>query len=125
MSVLLDSDLVVEILRSRDQAILSQWEALAGTGRLILLSPITAAEVWAGVRSGEQQATARFFSQLTCVPVEYKIGHLAGELLRQFSKSHNLKIGNALIAATAVQHRAALWTRSRKHYPMTGLTFYS
>jgi hypothetical protein len=125
MSVLLDSDTVVEILHSRDQAILSQWEALASTGRLILFSPITAAEVWAGMRSSEQQVIARFFGQLTCIPVEYNIGHLAGEFLRQLSKSHNLKIGDALIAAAAMQSHAALWTRNRKHYPMTGLTFYS
>jgi predicted nucleic acid-binding protein len=125
MSILLDSDIVIEILRSRDQAILSQWEALASTGRLILFSPITAAEIWAGARPNERQATSLFFSHLTCIPIEYNIGNLAGEFLRQFSKSHNLKIGDALIAAAAVQNQAALWTRNRKHYPMTSLTFYS
>jgi len=125
MSVLLDSDIVIEILRFRDQVILTQWEALANTGRLVLFSPVSAAEVWAGARPNEHQATARFFSCLTCIPIEYNIGQLAGQILRQFSKSHNLKIGDALIAATAVQSQAALWTRNRKHYPMTNLTFYS
>ncbi|HEY1901170.1 MAG TPA: type II toxin-antitoxin system VapC family toxin [Terracidiphilus sp.] len=125
MKVLLDSDVVVEILRSRDQAIFSQWEALASTETLILFSPVSAAEVWAGARPSEREATSRFFTHLTCVPVEYAIGQLAGALLRQFSKSHNLKIGDALIAATALQHQGALWTRNRKHYPMPELTFYS
>jgi predicted nucleic acid-binding protein len=124
MSVLLDSDIVIEILRVRNQVILTQWEALANTGTLILFSPVSAAEIWAGARPNEHQATARFFRRLTCIPIEYNIGQLAGEILRQFSKSHNLKIGDALIAATAVQNQAALWTRNRKHYPMTDLTFY-
>jgi predicted nucleic acid-binding protein len=125
MSVLLDSDIVIEILRSRDQGILSQWEALANTGRPILFSPIGAAEVWAGAHPREFQATSLLFSHLVCIPVEYNIGQLAGEFLRQFNKSHNLKIGDALMAASAVQCHAALWTRNRKHYPMTQLTFYS
>jgi len=43
---------------------------------------------------------------------------LAGEYLRRYNKSHNLKIADALIAASAVQNQADLWTRNRKHYPM-------
>ena len=62
---------------------------------------------------------------LICAACEYEIGNLAGEYLRRFFKSHNLQIGDALIAATAVQNQAALWTRNSKHYPMPGLTFYS
>jgi hypothetical protein len=125
MSVLLDSDVVIEILRSRDQAILSQWQSLASTSEVILFSPITAAEVWGGARSNEQGATSRFFSHIACVPADYVIGQLAGGFLRQFSKSHGLKIADALIAATAVQQKAALWTRNRKHYPMPELSFYA
>ena len=125
MSILLDSDIVIEILRSGDQVIVSQWEVLANTGRQILYSPVSAAEIWAGAHPNERQATSHFFSHLTCVPVEYNIGQLAGEFLRQFSRSHNLKIGDALIAATAAHSRADLWTRNRKYYPMTSLTFYS
>jgi len=125
MSILVDSDVVIEILRSRDQAILSKWTALANTGTLILYSPINAAEIWAGARPGEHPAIARFFSPLTCIPIEYEIGRLAGELLNQFSKSHNLKIADALMAASALQHKAALWTRNHKHYPMPNLILYT
>jgi predicted nucleic acid-binding protein len=125
MSVLLDSDVVIEILRSRNQAILSQWEALAEATEVILFSPITAAEVWGGARPDEREATSRFFNFLTCIPPDYTIGQVAGELLRQFSKSHGLKIADALIAATAIHFKAALWTRNHKHYPMPQLTFHS
>jgi predicted nucleic acid-binding protein len=124
MSVLIDSDIVIEILRSRDPVILSQWNTLANSGEDILFSPVTVAEVWAGARPSERHAISSFFPQLICAPSEYEIGKLAGEYLRQFFKSHNLKIGDALIAATAVQNHAALWTRNHKHYPMPGLSFY-
>jgi len=124
MSVLIDSDIVIEILRSRDPVILSQWNTLANSGEDILFSPVTVAEVWAGARPSERHAISSFLPQLICAPSEYEIGKLAGEYLRQFFKSHNLKIGDALIAATAVQNHAALWTRNHKHYPMPGLSFY-
>jgi predicted nucleic acid-binding protein len=125
MSVLIDSDVVIEILRFRNPAILSHWEALAKTEELILFSPITAAEVWAGTRTNEKEATSRLFKFLTCAPPDYTIGQLAGEFLREFSKSHGLKIADALIAATAIQHKAELWTRNRKHYPMQQLTLFT
>jgi predicted nucleic acid-binding protein len=125
VSVLVDSDIVIEVLRARDQAILSQWSALADSPSPILISPITFAEVLAGALAGEMPMISRFFAPLDCVAIDQKIGELAGEYLRQFSKSHNLKISDALIAASATQNQVALWTRNRKHYPMPDLSFYA
>jgi predicted nucleic acid-binding protein len=125
MSVLIDSDIVIEVLRARDQALLAQWSALADSQSPILVSPITFAEVGAGAFAHESQIISRFFAPLTCVDLDQKIGQLAGEYLRQFGKSHNLKIADAFIAASAVQNQAALWTRNRKHYPMPDLSFYA
>jgi len=125
VSVLIDSDIVIEVLRGRDQGVLAQWSVLAGSPAPILVSPITFAEVGAGALAGEMPMIARFFAPLTCVAIDQKIGQLAGEYLRRYSKSHNLKIADALIAASAVQNQAALWTRNRKHYPMPDLSFYT
>jgi len=125
MSVLLDSDIVIEILRSRDQEILALWNALANSSSEILFSPVTATEVWAGARPSEQQTIAGFFPMLKCAQADYRIGKRAGDLIRQFGKSHGLKIGYALIAATAILNQAALWTRNRKHYPMPHMSFYA
>jgi hypothetical protein len=59
-----------------------------------------------------------------CVPADAAVGRRAGEYLRRYRKSHSVELGDALIAATAVVSGAMLWTRNRKHYPMTELTFY-
>ena len=48
--VLLDSDVVIEVLRRRDRVILDQWSELAGSDGIIACSPITVAEVWSGAR---------------------------------------------------------------------------
>ena len=125
MSILIDSDIVIEVLRGRDQAILAQWSVLAASPSPILVSPITLAEVGAGEVGGEMATIARFFAPLTCIDVDQKIGELAGEYLRRYSKSHNLKTADALIAASAVQNEAGLWTRNRKHYPMPELSFHA
>jgi hypothetical protein len=125
MSVLIDSDIVIEVLRERDQAILAQWGKLADSLSPILVSPITVAEIEAGARSREMPAIARCFAPLTCVAIDQKIGQLAGVYLRQYAKSHHLEIADALIAASAMQCKAALWTRNRKHYPMPELKFYA
>jgi predicted nucleic acid-binding protein len=124
MSVLVDSDVVIEVLRGRDRALLAHWAALADTHDAILVSPITMAEVDAGAFETEMQVIARFFAPLTCIAIDEQIGHQAGEYLRQYAKSHNLQIADALIAASAMRCQAALWTRNRKHYPMRELIFY-
>src|SRR3954464_3855925 len=45
--------------------------------------------------------------------------------LKRYRKSHAVELGDALIAASAVERGARLWTRNRKHYPMPELAFMS
>ncbi|MGD1064209.1 MAG: PIN domain-containing protein [Terracidiphilus sp.] len=124
MNVLLDTDIAIEILRAKDMGIVSRWAGLAGSGADIYSSPIVAAEIWAGARPQEHATIVRFFDALDCLPADYETGRLAGELLSKYARSHSLEVPDALIAAAAIQHHAALWTRNRKHYPMPQLTFY-
>jgi predicted nucleic acid-binding protein len=90
----------------------------------VLYSPVSAAEIWAGVRPGEFENTEALFKKLRCVQTDHAIGELAGEFLRRHSKSHGLEVPDAIIAASAVRNQALLWTRNRKHYPMPELSFY-
>lgn len=124
MNILLDSDIVIEVLRARDQALLVKWSVLMESKDEVFFSPITAAEIWPHVRPGELAAVSRFFRPLSCATIDYNIGHLAGELFRQYGKSHQVEIADALIAATAIQNQAALWTQNRNHFPMAELTLY-
>ena len=124
MTVLVDSDILIEVSRERNRDILSKWTQLAESGSAILCSPVSSAELWAGALPREHEATAKLFRTLPCAPIDYETGRQAGDYLRQYGKSHGLQIGDALIAAAAVLHRAELWTRNRKHYPMKELSFY-
>jgi hypothetical protein len=124
MSVLIDSDIVIEVTRGRDPKILSSWEKLGRSEEEILYSPVTAAEVWCGARAHEFELLSNLFDTMLCAPIDSDIGRLAGEYLRLYRKSHALALGDALIAAAAVVNRADLWTRNRKHYPMPELALF-
>ncbi len=124
MTVLVDSDILIEVSRGRDQEILSRWSELSQSDNTVLFSPVTAAELWAGARPREHEAIANLFRALVCVPIDSETGRQAGDYLRQYHKSHGLELGDALIASSARLHRAELWTRNRKHYPMKELSFY-
>ena len=124
MTVLTDSDILIEVSRGRDKTTVSQWLELGQSDALILYSAVSAAELWAGARPQEYTALDALFDALLCVPIDAALCRRAGEYLRRYRKSHAVELGNALIAASAVERGATLWTRNRKHYPMPELAFY-
>lgn len=56
MTVLVDSDIVIEVSRGRDPRIVSTWTALSASDDVILYSPVSAAELWEGARPSEHAA---------------------------------------------------------------------
>jgi hypothetical protein len=122
--VLVDSDILIEVFRARDSRIVNRWVALMESEAVVLYSPVTVAEIWHGARPSEDTATTALFSALVCAPLDQAAGKQAGAYLARYAKSHNLELGDALIAATASLYPARLWTRNRKHYPMPDVEFY-
>jgi predicted nucleic acid-binding protein len=123
-SVLIDSDILIEVTRARNDAILLRWDELSRAETPILCSPVTVAELWHEARPAEERILNALFGAIHCISIDDKIGIRAGEYLRQYARSHDVELGDALIAATASLHNLALWTRNRKHYPMKDIGFY-
>jgi predicted nucleic acid-binding protein len=124
VTILTDSDILIEVSRGRDKGVVSRWLELGRSEALILFSAVSATELWAGARPSEYAALEALFDALVCIPVDASVGRRAGEYLRRYRKSHAVELGDALIAASAVARGAKLWTRNRKHYPMPELAFY-
>jgi len=124
VTVLVDSDLLIEVSRGKDQSTLSRWTELSQSESVILYSPVSVAELWAGARPSEYEMLARLFRALVCAPIDSETGRRAGDYLRRYRKSHGVELGDALVASGAVLNAAELWTRNRKHYPMKELSFY-
>ena len=125
MTVFIDSDVLMDVLRGEDKNVLSEWHSLATAETALLFSAISAAEIWAAARSSEHVHIVKMFRPLLCVPIDREIGKHAGEYLHKYGKSHQLTLVDAMIAASAVRHQAALWTRNRDRYPMPELSFYA
>lgn len=123
-SVLIDSDILIEVSRGRDAVILAQWSQLGLSKLPLFCSPVTVAEIWHGARPSEHVAITALFSVVQCVSIDLVIAYRAGEYLRRFARSHHVELGDALIAATASLHNLKLWTRNRRHYPMNDVAFY-
>jgi predicted nucleic acid-binding protein len=123
MTVLVDSDILIEVSRGRDTDLMSRWIELGASDALVVFSPVSAAELWAGARPAEHASLEALFEALVCVPADVSVGRRAGEYLRRYGKSHSVELGDALIASSAIASGARLWTRNRKHYPMPELQF--
>jgi predicted nucleic acid-binding protein len=122
--VLLDSDVLIEWLRGHEPFV-RRIQTLIETHAQLFWTPVSIAEIFAGVRKGEEDDVANLFLLLEPVSITPEIGRTAGEFLKSYARSHGLELGDALIAACATAEGLSLWTLNRKHYPMKGLGFYS
>jgi predicted nucleic acid-binding protein len=113
--LLIDTDVLVDYLRGQPKAV----EYLEGREEAMVVSSITVAELFAGVREGrERTALSTFLSAFETIPVDTGIAERGGLYRRDYGRSHNTGLADALIAATAEQVRAPLITLNRKHFPM-------
>jgi len=113
--LLLDTDVLIDYLRGQAEA-MTYLESLSGS---LLTSAITVAELYAGVRDGaERTKPDAFISAFDVVPIEHEIAVKGGLYHRDYGKSHNIGLADALIAATATAKHATLVTLNKKHFPM-------
>jgi predicted nucleic acid-binding protein len=82
-------------------------------------SEITRAEVLGGARPREIEATRVLLSTLTWHSVDRAVSERAAELARSWRASHSgIDLADYLIAASALEADAELFTRNVKHFPM-------
>ncbi len=120
--VLLDSDVVIEVLRGRKAVVLA-LTALEARGVETFTCGVVAAEIFAGLRAGEEAATESFFHARGDVVIDGTTGRRAGSYLARYARSHGVEIADALVAAAAATTGLRLWTLNRKHYPMRDVRF--
>jgi predicted nucleic acid-binding protein len=114
-SLLIDTDVLIDYLRGRANAV-TYLEALTEP---LLMSVITQAELYAGVREGaERSALDALISVFEPVDVSPEIARIGGLFRRDYGKLHGVGLADALIAASAQSREATLVTLNRKHFPM-------
>jgi predicted nucleic acid-binding protein len=128
MILLLDTTVLVDVLRARQNRRSLLTELIAG-GHVLATAAITAAinigEVYAGMRRGDENKTEAFLSSLDCYPITGAIAHRAGS--RKSTWAHNgrtLSLADMMVAATAIENGLSLMTDNRKDFPLPELSFY-
>jgi predicted nucleic acid-binding protein len=121
--VVYDSDVIIEILRGRSK-VLEAARELEQSGVPTYCTPIAWAEVYAGIRAGEEPLTQAFFEARGEVLIDARTGQRAGAYLARYARSHGVELADALVAAAASTAGLRLWTLNRRHYPMPDLSFY-
>jgi len=112
---LLDTNVLIDDSRRRPEAVAFMRSLLARP----VISAITVAELYSGVREGAERATLdRFLAKAVVVDVDSQLAEQAGLFVREFGKSHGVAIADAMIAATPVAEHAVLATLNTKHFPM-------
>ena len=123
VGVLLDSDVVIEVLRGK-AVIVGKLRALEAAGVPTYCTAVTWSEILAGIRRGEEALTEAFLAARGDVVIDAKAGRRAGGYLARYSRSHGVEIADALVAAAAATTGLNLWTLNRRHYPMPDVVFF-
>ena len=112
--MLVDTDVLIWHLRGYPQA----TRRLDELGALTL-SAVSYLEVLQGMRNKAELVAVKKMLQhraATLLPVSKAITQRAIELMESLTLSHGLQIGDALIAATALEHQLPVLTANVKHF---------
>ena len=112
--LLIDTDILVDFLRGFPKAV----KYLKTRSEEILVSAITVAELYAGVRDDERRHLDDLISLFEVVPISREIAVTGGLFKQQYHKSPGVGLADAIIAATSVKSEAELKTLNTKHFPM-------
>lgn len=118
---LLDTTVLIDYLNGREHVV-SLVKRLAREGHILGLCPITVAEVYAGMRKGEEKETDEFLRNLAYFDISIGMAKKAG-LYRsaQTKQGVTLTITDTLIAAVAQENELVLLTANKDDYPIKEL----
>ena len=122
--ILLDSDVIIAWLRGHNP-FGELIPELLEKGHLFTWTPVSVAEIFSGVRKGEEDRVENLFLVLSPALISAEVGRKAGGYLKSYARSHGVELGDALVAATAFFNKTPLWTLNRRHYPMRDIRFFS
>lgn len=122
---LLDTSVLIDALNGRSgrNELLEEW---THRGILLACCSINVAEVYMGMRAGEEEKTGQLLQSLEFYPVTWEIAKHAGDLYRYWrERGQTLALSDVTIAAVALAYKLVLVTDNRKHFPMNELTFHN
>lgn len=124
MRILLDTSVLIDVLRNRNRR-REFLTALLDKDHTLATTVLNIAELYAGMRSGEEQVTEALLNGLLCLGITGHAARLAGQLKNTWAKrGKTLALADTLIAAVAIDQHCALLTDNQKDFPMQELHLY-
>jgi predicted nucleic acid-binding protein len=113
--LVVDTDVLIDYLRDQADAV----AFLEGCAQPLALSVVSVAELYVGVRDGEERRRLdAFTAAFDALPLEQEAAVQAGLWRRQYGRSHGTGLADALIAASVATAGGTLATLNRRHFPM-------
>ena len=122
--ILVDTSVLINLLHLRKEPVALIRE-LTLRGLELAISSVNIAELYGGMRKGEEHATAELLSAFKWVSLTPEIAKKAGEITaarREVGRNHSLD--DMMIAATAIEHGYALLTDNRKDFEIPEIEFF-
>ncbi len=105
--ILLDTNILIEIFKG-NEIIANKLDQLDES---FIISSITQMELYYGAfNKREMQLLDKFLNSFLIIQIDNEISVNAVNLIKKYSKSHNLNIPDALIASTALVKNVSLFT---------------
>ena len=122
--VIVDTDVIVEFLRDSPDAA-KALKAIKPEN--LAISAVTRMELLVGAwNNAELRKIEKSLDAIQEISISEDISAKAVDLIRNYAKSHGLKIPDAIIAATAIDQSVHLFTYNIRDFKfIKGLTLYS
>jgi len=124
MKLLLDTSVLIDVLRRRNQ----RRELLAElirAGHTLTTTTLNIAELYAGMRPEEEAPTEAFLDGLELYELSGPSARQAGKLKSAWAKKgRTLALADTIVAASAMEHGCALLTDNRRDFPMPEVRLY-
>ena len=122
---LLDSDILIWLLRGRAETVRLADRLHGETHVALACSALSVLEVWTGVRAGEERRTEALMESLQVVPVDASIARRAAGLLVSRKRQRDPREWiDVLIAATCLELHLTLVTYNLRDYPYPDISLY-
>ena len=124
MKLLLDTSVLIDVLRLRKQR--RDWLAqLARSGHTFSTTTLNIAQLYAGMRPGEETQTEGLLAGLESYEINGADARSAGKLKSSWARrGRTLTLDDAIIAAITIERGCALVTDNRRDFPMPEVQLY-
>jgi predicted nucleic acid-binding protein len=124
MRIVLDTSVLIDVLRSRNQRRELLVE-MVRAGHGLATTTLNITELYAGMRPGEEVKTEAFLEGLECFELTGTAARLAGKLKSVWAQEgHTLTLADTIVAALTIERKCTLLTDNRKHFPMDEVQLY-